>query len=268
MTRARGQAKEPAPGLVPVVGFPFPVLASPQVVPQAQEVAGRCARAYELLADALGPRPDVTVLVLAPEDWPTADLPYGMPHYSAGRLVLAGQSAGFWRSFVPLLEQAPPPLYAASVEVYGEDLDLGPFFNLLGVHELGHAFHDRSRFPRRWLDETFANLCLHAYMATTETEAIAVLEAFPEAITSLDPALFEHRSLQEFEALYSGMDPINYGWYQCHFHRAAKRVHDHGGIPALQRLWRRFVPSDEELAEVLRRDVDAELARTLLEWLS
>jgi hypothetical protein len=195
-----------------------------------------------------------------------------MPYYSyeARELVVAGESADFWRGFVPLLGP-PASLYAEVEEVYGQEPDLSPFFNLLAVHELGHAFH-HGNAAAHWLEETFANVCLHTWVAASEPGVLPVLETFPRAMIALDPSGFAHRSLAEFEALYSTMDPLNYGWFQCHFHVIAKLVHDEAGIGGLQGLRRRFASSaglglsEEQLARALSWDGDVELARTLADW--
>jgi hypothetical protein len=247
------------------------VRASAGLEERARPIAERCAGAYRFLADALGSSPRVTLHVLAPPDWPS-NLPYGMPHFGAGTLVLAGEEAEFWRSFVPLIQEAPPPAVAAAVEVYGPDLDLSPFFDLLAVHELGHAFHDSARFPRRWLDETFANLCLHSCVVAVETTALPVLRAFPAVVTSVDPGRFAYRTLRQFERLYSTLasdHPLNYGWYQCHFHRMADRVHDAGGMAALEALHSLDLPPgtpDAALAHALREHVGSDVAAVLLRW--
>lgn len=254
--------------LVPVAGFPFPVLASATLEEQARQLAERCARAYRLLADALGSSPQVTVQVLSKPDW-RPPLPYGMPHFASGALVLAGEEAEYWRSFVPLINQAEPSLRAEAVEVYGPGLHLGPFFDLLAVHEMGHAFHQSARFPRRWLEEAFANLGLHSYVTTAEPALLPALRTFPAVITSLAPETFPHRTLAEFEELYSNMNPLNYGWYQCHLHRMAERVYDAGGIGALQRLHSFDSPPtipDAALADALRRHVGVGTAAILLRW--
>jgi hypothetical protein len=259
--------------LVSIPGFSFPVRCSAGVQRRAREVARRCSGAYQLLADALGLEPEVTLEVLAGHDWHNPSLPYGMPYYAyaARQLVVAGESADFWRSFVPLLAQAPPSMHSAVVEVYGEDPDLRPFFDLLAMHELGHAFH-RPGTVAFWLEETFANVCLHTCVAAGDPGVLPVLETFPRALISLDPAGFTHRSLSEFEALYSTMDPLNYGWFQCHFHVVAKLVHDDAGVGGLQRLGRRLaspgglVLSEDQLAGALSWGLDVELARALVAW--
>ena len=253
---------------VPVAGFPFPVLASAGLEESARPLAERCARAYQLLADALGWKPQVTVQVLSELDW-RPPLPYGMPHFASGTLVLAGEEAEYWRSFVPLINQAPPSARALAVEVYGPTLDLGPFFDLLAVHEMGHAFHAPVRLPRRWLEEAFANLGLHSYVAAAEPARLPTLRALPAVVTSLAPETFAHRTLAEFEELYSSMHPLNYGWYQCHLHRMAERVYDIGGIRALERLHTFEAPPevpDAALADRLRAHVGVETATILLRW--
>ncbi len=263
----------PASGLVPIPGFPFPVLASAGFELQAQHVARRCARAYGVLGDALELSPGFTLKVLSGADWHNPSLPYGMPYYAsaAQELVVAGESADFWRRFVPLLEQAAPSVYAEVVEVYGATADLSRFFNLLVVHELGHAFLQPGA-GSHWLDETFANICLHTSIAVDEPDVLPALVTFPKAMVSLDPGVLDHVNLADFQTLYSRIDPLNYGWYQCHFHGIAKLFHDSGGRSALQRLGRRLRSSDdlvlpaEVLSEQLSPDADVELTRVLLAW--
>ena len=251
---------------VPIPGYPFPVTASPGLEGRARKIAAPCARAYAFLADILGAHPAVSLSVLSQQDWPRGGPPYGLPHYQDGRLVVAGQDADFWAMFIPLVRQAPPEVQAWAVGVYGGSLDLAPFFDLLVIHELGHAFHGETRFPRRWLEELFANLCLHCYVAIADVERLPILETFPQVIAPLAPGAFEHRTLDDFESVYSGMDPVNYGWYQCRLHVAAKRAYDAGGAAVLARLWRRFAPSDSQLCESLRTEVHPELAKTVSSW--
>lgn len=254
--------------LVPILGFPFLVLSSRACEPRARLIATRSAAAYAFLAPLLSFEPDVTLWVLTESDWPVSHPPYGMPYFDGRSLVVAGEPAAFWAAFVPLLLTVDPVLVARAREVYGAGLDLSPFFELLAVHELGHAFHGRRRgpFPRHWLDELFANLCLHAFVATVEPAMLPVLTTFPLAVTAVDAARFELQSLEAFEDRYSNMDPVNYGWYQCQLHLAAGRVYEAGCTVALQRLGRRFVPSDAELALALKADVDPVLAQVLTEW--
>ncbi len=57
-------------------------------------------------------------------------------------------------------------------------LDLQPFFDLITIHELGHAFEALGdlRLPTFWLSEIFVNLALHAFVATQLPASLATLE--------------------------------------------------------------------------------------------
>ena len=172
-------------GLQAVQGFPFPVHTSPGLETRGRSIAERCARAYRFLSKVLEFEPKASLLVLSPQDWPgrSSHPVYGMPNYEAGNLIVAGEESSFWGSFVDMIKDASPSLLKEAQITYGSDgrIDLAPFFDLLAVHELAHIFHDQVpfHFPRAWLTEFFANLCLHAYVASVEPEQLPTLETFP-----------------------------------------------------------------------------------------
>lgn len=270
----------PYPSMNALSGFAFPVYASAGTEQRAHNIAGRCERAHRFLADTLDASADMTVLVLAPNDWSKYTTPpriYGMPHYpDAWTLAVAGENNGFWQSLVPPVDALPLPMAQTIRVAYGQpdgSLDLSPFFDLLAVHEMSHLFQEQGGWqsPRLWLMELFCNLCLHAYIATQEPDQLTALETFPEMIVSLGFAHYSHHTLDDFERLYNEVGPQNYGWYQCQLHVAAKHIYDAGGVASVQRLWRAFlhthnVLSDKELATQLRIDVGPEVERVLTTW--
>ncbi len=253
---------------------PFLVLASTGCEEAASAAAERCAAATEFLDPVLGLPPPVVIWVLNASDWDrfSPDSTYGMPHYAQGNLYLAGGRAEFWRGLAQLIaDRADPVQQERFAHVYrGADgeADLTPFFDLLAVHELAHAFADRrsSSFPRRWLAELFANLCLHAYVAACEPNRLEVLEVFPEVYAGLDGRDFPLHTLTEFEAVYSAMDGANYAWFQSRFHRAAAGIHEAAGIDALHRLWRLCSAAEEALARQLDAEAGWEVADVLRTW--
>lgn len=266
-------------GLSEVAGFPFPVWASPGAEERAGELARRGQAAYGFLAERLGRRPDVILLALAAEDWPRfSGAPFGMPGYANGHLILPGTATEFGAGLARLLGLASPELRRQAREVYGGPdgrLELDPFFSLLSVHELGHAFQRTVplRFPRRWLDELFGNVCLHCYIAEADQAALPVLETFPLAFETIDPHRFRHRSLGDFERLYLGVGAENYAWYQCRLHVLAKRLYDADGVVPLHRLWDRFLvsgdgqnPNDDELVTILGDEVHPVLGDAVVSW--
>jgi hypothetical protein len=77
---------------------------------------------------------------------------------------------------------------------------------------------------------------------------------------------FEHHSLADFERLYTGVGPQNYGWYQCRLCVAAKAVYDAAGVASLQRLWQAFASiSDDQLTQVLGQ-VNPRLEQVFTRW--
>jgi hypothetical protein len=116
------------------------------------------------------------------------------------------------------------------------------------------------------LGEVFVNLCLHVYIAEMEPEQLPILETAPPLLAIVDTGGLKHRTLEDFERLYTNMDPQNYGWYQAHFHMAAKQIYDTAGIEVLKAWWQAFVIPDALLADKLRQQVHPSVANILMTW--
>jgi hypothetical protein len=252
------------PALNNIPGHPFPVLANPGLETAAIAAGEQTARARDHLTGVLGTTPDVTVKVLAPDAWEAhATFPlYGMPHFADEHtLVIAGEENEFWRSITPPLAELPAAQLARIRAVYSspnEQPRLAPFFDLLAVHELAHLFHLQAGrdFPRLWLQELFSNLSLHSYVAAVEPGLLPILVTFPAVVVELGHERFAYHTLDDFERLYVDVGPVNYGWYQCHLHAAAKRLHDLGGDELLRRFW-------DELPGLGKDRTDGDLAMKL-----
>lgn len=268
------QSKHKNP-LVKIDDFPFAVYASPGFEKQAAQTATRCAQAYAFMSELFSVSPKIRLQGLAQEDWAshTMDQPYGMPHYhfSSQSITVAVEPGNFWRSSAEIIRDSSPEDYRELLGVYGQNRDgpdLSEFFNLLVVHELGHAMHRQGKcvFPQFWLKEFFCNLCLHAYIVSREPEMLPFLETFPYLMTRADPSQFEHRTLDDFELFYLNMDPQNYAWYQTQLAVAAKRVFEVGGVDVLKRLWHAFHVPDSLLQEKLRGEVHPIVADIMVVW--
>jgi hypothetical protein len=224
--------------------------------------------------------PTVTLLILSPADWPgyTKFPVYGMPHYADKQtLVVAAEDNAFWKSFIPPLEQLPPSLAAQIKEVYSKDgaLTMQPFFDLLALHELGHAFHQQAglTMQRKWMGELFCNILLHTYIAENRPEHLPVLTVFPNMVVASGNEGYLFTTLEQFESNYNEIGtkhPKNYGWYQSRLHAAARETYDTGGKAVLQKLWVFLQAKDEkedsQLAKQLAQKVDPAIADVLLRW--
>jgi hypothetical protein len=224
--------------------------------------------------------PTVTLLILSPADWPEyTNFPvYGMPHYSNEQtLVVAAEDNAFWKSFIPPLEQLPPSLAAQIKEVYSKDgaLTMQPFFDLLALHELGHAFHKQASLTmqRKWMGELFCNIFLHTYIAENRPEHLPALTVFPNMVVSSGTKGYLFTTLEQFESNYNEIGtkhPKNYGWYQSRLHAAAREIYDAGGKAVLQKLWdflqAKGKKEDSQLAKQLAQNVNPAIADVLLRW--
>ena len=165
-------------------------------------------------------------------------------------------------------------------------LNLQPFFDLITIHELGHAFEVLGglKLPTNWLGEIFANLCLHAFVATRQPQSLDTLEVLSivgAQSTRLDAQIRSEgfSTLEEFEAHYTGgndpMSPLNYVWYQNRFQRLAAAMFEADGDDGLVRFWNYFHATDSigyggataaSLAPLLSTEVSGTLGRAILNW--
>ena len=111
--------------------------------------------------------------------------------------------------------------------VYGRPdgrITLTPHIEWWIVHDLGHTFHAHLSywFPRKWLMELFADLCLYTYVAANEPDYLPRLETVLRLLHQLPAAHFRYHTLHDFDTQYLDMELVNYLWYHGHFFACAK----------------------------------------------
>lgn len=249
---------------------------------KAIPLADQVGKVNDYYAKHLGFTPQVNLLVLNGDDWKkfAAHPVYGMPHYKNDHtLIVAAGNNPFWQSFIPPLDKIPAEHAEKIRKVYtGADgeLTMEPFFDLLAIHELGHAYHfqDSLNMQRNWLSELFVNIFLHTYVAENEPGLLPALTTFPDMVVALtEPSTLKFTSLSDAHTRYNEIavnHPQNYGWYQSRWHSAAGKIYDHGGIKVITGLWtalqseRRKLPDDELIA--MLGTVSTELGRIITNW--
>lgn len=248
---------------------------------RASIIANRVDNAMVYYQQLLDFRPTVNFLVLDTSDWSkyTSFPVYGMPHYSNDNtLVVAAVDNPFWKSFIPPLDQLPADLRSTIQDVYKNDkgeISMQAFFDLLALHELGHAFHFQGglNMQRKWLQELFVNILLHTYIAENEPAALPALSLFPNMVVGSGSKEYKYTSLKDIEDRYDEIGkqhPKNYGWYQCRWHLAAGKIYDAGGKPVPGKLWqvlktRQEHMNDEKLA-VLLSAINITLGDVMKNW--
>ncbi len=283
-------------GLAHLDGYPFEVRYSDGSLVRARAAADIAADAYIYFGRLFsGVKLDIAVVVAGKEDWESKQ-PYGLPFFNdddgqirRGIVVMPAGSGDFWNAIGQDLHEASPRGYSRLLSTYPDGaggLDLQPFFDLVTIHELGHAFETLGdlRLPTFWLGEIFANLALHAFIATRRRESLNTLEVL-SIVGAQSPRLDNrmrlegYSTLEDLEAHYTGgddpMSPLNYVWYQYRWQRIAANVFDADGEVALVRLWNCFHACDRlnsgevtvaSLAELLRTEVSETLGRAIQDW--
>ncbi len=284
-------------GLVHLDGYPFEVRYSDGSLGRARAACDAAADAYEYLSRLFsGFEPDIAVIVADEKDWESRQ-PYGLPFFNddidqirPGIVVMPADGSGtFWVTMGRDIRDASPRGYARLLAAYPDGtggLDLQPFFDLVTIHELGHAFEVLGglRFPTFWLGEIFANLALYAFVATRQPERLSTLEVLPTVGAQSRRLGARMRAdgystLEELELHYTGgdqpMSPLNYVWYQYRWLQLAARVFASDGEDVLTRFWDCFHATDRPrskevtaaaLAPLLRSEVSDTLGRAVQRW--
>jgi hypothetical protein len=283
-------------GLATLGGFPFEVRYSEGALQHARVAANIATDAYSYLSHLFsGFAPDIALLVVNQADWKSRQ-PYGLPFFNnddgqirPGILVMPAGSGDFWIAMGDDLFEASPDEQATLLSTYpdGEGgLNLQPFFDLVTIHELGHAFEVLGglTLPTFWLGEIFANLALHAFVATRRPNSLATLEVLSSVgarSASLDARFRRegYSTLEDLEAHYTGgddpMSPLNYVWYQYRWQRLVADMFAADGERSLVRFWEcfrgthHFAPGDvttASIASLLRAEVSETLGRSIKEW--
>ena len=277
-------------------GYPFEVRYSKGSVDRAKVAADIAADAYLYFGDLFsGLQPDIAVIVADRSDWKSRQ-PYGLPFFNdddgqirPGIVVMPAGSGDFWTDMGEDLREASPAGYTRLLATYPDGaggVDLQPFFDLVTIHELGHAFQVLGdlRLPTFWLGEIFANLALHAFVAAKRPESLNTLEVLSK-VGAQSPRLDAqirsegYSTLEDLEAHYTGgdnpMSPSNYVWYQYRWQRIAAKMFQVDGEDGLVRFWDCFHATDRfrsgdvstaSLAALLATEVSETLGQAVEEW--
>lgn len=251
---------------------------------RAGNIASQIENSFAYYAKLLKFKPEVTLLVLNPEDWKkftSQQAVYGMPHFNSDKktLFVAAEDNPFWKSFLPPLDKLDQELVSQIKATYqNENGEVGmqKFFDLLAMHELGHAFHLQKgvKMQRNWMSELFVNILLHTYIAEKEPQMLSALTLFPKMVIRAGSSEYKFTALRDMHEKYQEIatrHPKNYGWYQCRLHAAAATIYDAAGKDVGKKMWEIFQLSavtkmDEELASLMETNVHKSIADFIRYW--
>jgi hypothetical protein len=277
-------------------GYPFEVRYSEGALERARAVADVAAAAYVYFGRLFSAvDPDIAVIVADEADW-SSGVPYGLPYFNdddgqvrPGIVVMPAGGGDFWFAIAQDLRDASPRGYRRLLATYPDGaggVNLQPFFDLITIHEIGHAFEVLGdlRLPTFWLSEIFVNLAMHAFVATALPNSLETLEVLPTVGAGSRKLAARMRAegystLEELQAHYTGgdepMSPLNYVWFQHRWLRLAAKVFDADGEDGLVRFWNCFHATDSasggevtaaSLAPLLTSEVSRTLGRAVRDW--
>ncbi len=263
-------------------GYKTKIFFSPGNDQRAVTVAQRLDKVYNYFNERISFEPKVPLLILNPQDWGkfTSFPVYGMPHYDEKRdvLIIASDNNEFWNSFIPDMNTIGQDMAGKISKTYVDGngtLTMQPFFDLLAIHELGHAYHFQAglNMQRKWLGELFCNIMLHTYIADNEPDQIPALTLFPLMVINNGTEGFKYTSLNDLENHYEEIGQKharNYGWYQCRWHASAGNIYDSAGVEGFGRLWNSLTNqevtlNDTDLVSFLS-NIDQSLADVYQKW--
>jgi hypothetical protein len=278
-------------------GYPFEVRYSDGSLGRARAAAVVAGDAYVYFRGLFGAvEPDIALVVADEADWPGDWSPYGLPFFRddagairPGVVVMPAGGGDFWVAMAQDLSDGSPRGYAKLLATYPDGaggLNLQPFFDLVTIHELGHAFEVLGdlRLPTFWLSEIFVNLALHAFVATRLPASLPTLDVLPSVGAGSRTLAGRMRAegystLEELQAHYPGRDesmsPLNYVWFQYRWQRLAAKIFDADGEDGLVRFWHCFHATDRinsseatpaTLAPILKTEVSLTLGRAVQNW--
>ena len=277
-------------------GYPFEVRYSNGALVRARAAADVAAGAYTYFSRLFAAvEPDIAIIVANEVDW-SGKGPYGLPFFRddageirPGIILMPAGGGDFWIQIAQDLREASPRGYAKLRAAYPDGaggVDLQPFFDLITIHELGHAFEVLGdlRLPTFWLSEIFANLAMHAFVATQLPASLATLEVLPTVGAGSRKLAARMRAegystLEDLQAHYTGsndsMNPLNYVWFQHRWLRLVAKMFEVDGEAGLVRFWDCFhavdrvdvgVATAASLGPLLTTEVSPTLGRAIRAW--
>lgn len=150
-----------------------------------------------------GKKFNVTLYLLDKTDWEKAPLgyPYGMPFYNSHNVIMV---VGAEKNALRRLTGLPD-------DTVKSDSILSTF-DYQPVHELGHYFFFtlNNIYKEKWFNEFLATYFLICFIK--EKNLVPELENELKADYPV-----AHKTLDDFQKLYTDVGPANYHWYQCKF---------------------------------------------------
>ena len=227
---------------------------SPGYEKKAKELQSMIEEAMRFYEKKLTVKVELSLALLTQDQWKQVrPVPYGLPNVSSPPHVvfLPATDDGVVTADALSLKSNLTPATLNKLKSSGYTFDQAAvkFVDLIGLHELGHTYAVNLGLvpprPNKWFGEFLASYFAYAYLREKRPK-MATLFYVMAADLALEGPRPKHTSLVDFERLYSGVGPKNYGWYQGKFFQRVAQVYDAKGLSFIASVLKAFPASEGE----------------------
>jgi hypothetical protein len=201
---------------------------------RTRELSELIEEAVRFYQERLQIEPEFSVAVLTRADWERVEpnVPFGLPSVSAAPAVilLPATHDGVVVEGVLALRGKASAATLQKIEQAGFTFEQGAekLIDFIALHELGHVLTlaHGIRPPSPWSNEFLATYFAYAWLHQAQPRQAALFLALTCELQYRDADRPRYTTLEDFDALYSRVGPVNYGWYQSVFAGHAAQVHD------------------------------------------
>jgi hypothetical protein len=227
---------------------------SPGYEKRAKELQSMVEDAMRFYERNLKVKVELSLAVLTQDQWKhVRSVPYGLPNVSSPPHVafLPATADGVVTADALSLKSNLSPATLKKLKSSGYTFEQAAvkFVDLIGIHELGHTYAVSLGLvpprPNKWFSEFLASYFAYAYLREKHPK-LATLFHVMAADLALEGPRPKYTSLEDFELLYSGVGPKNYGWYQGKFFQGVAQVYDAKGLSFIAEVLKAFPAAEGE----------------------
>jgi hypothetical protein len=239
---------------------------SPGYEKRAKEVQSLIEDALKFYEQNLNVKVELSVAVLNKAQWEqVAQIPYDVlfasdpPHIA---FVPATFGEGVVTAGVTKTKSLATPATLQKLKSLGYNFEKAQekSVDFIALHEVGHVVAETLGLvefpgkPNKWLSEFIASYLAYAFLREKRLKIANLVETvFDHNAAALPPQ--KYTALADFERLYLGVGPENYGWYQNRFVKRAIEVYNAKGLSFIEGIRRNPFPKGQTLPpeEVLQK---------------
>ncbi len=221
---------------------------------RARELQSMLEEAMRFYERKLKSKVELSLAVLTPDQWKQVrPMPYGLPNVSSAPHVvfLPATEDGVVTADALSLKSSLSPATLKKLKSSGYTFEQAAvkFVDLIGLHELGHTYAISLGLmpprPNKWFNEFMGSYFAYAYLRDKRPKLADVFYVMA-ADLALEGPRPKHTSLEDFERLYVGVGPKNYGWYQGKFFQRVAPVYAAKGLSFIPEALKAFPSSEGE----------------------